>query len=72
LKLGFSERVADNILNYRNKGGKFREKGDMKRIYGFDTVLYKEIEDFILIKGKAFINIEKLEINSTDSAGGLC
>lgn len=69
LKLGFSERVADNILNYRNKGGKFRQKGDLKKIYGFDTVLYKKIEDFILIKGKAVKNIEKLEINSTDSAG---
>ncbi len=69
LKLGFSERVANNIINYRNKGGKFRVKEDLKKIYGVDTVLYKNVEEFIIIKGKSVKKIDKFEINSTDSAG---
>lgn len=68
LKLGFSGRVADNIINYRNKGGKFRVKEDLKKIYGVDTVFYQKVEDFIFIKGNTVKKKEKFEINSTDSA----
>ena len=32
-KLGLSEKQAKTIINYRNKGGKFRIKADLKKIY---------------------------------------
>lgn len=69
LKLGFSSRIANSIINYRDKGGKFRVKEDLKKIYGFDTVFYKRIEEFIYIKGRPVKKADKIEINSTDSAG---
>ena len=33
-KLGVSERVAKMIINYRQKGGRFRRPDDLRKIYG--------------------------------------
>src|SRR6478736_5708739 len=38
--LGLSERQAKSIVNYRTKGGKFRIKSDLKKIYGIDSVWF--------------------------------
>ncbi len=45
--LGFSNRVATNIHTYRKKGGHFKIKSDLLKIYGFDTSLYVKITGFI-------------------------
>lgn len=52
-QLGFSEKIADRILKYRSKGGKFRIKSDMLKIYGMDSTLYKNLYDFILLPAHA-------------------
>ncbi len=45
--LGFSEVLASRIINYRNKGGKFRIKNDLLKMYGMDTALFDDVKPFI-------------------------
>src|SRR5688572_12802903 len=45
--LGFSERLKKGLLNYRAKGGVFRIKSDVKKLYGMDSVFYKKLYPFI-------------------------
>ncbi len=45
--LGLSERQAKSIVNYRTKGGKFRIKADLKKIYGIDSLWYENIYAYI-------------------------
>ena len=45
--LGFSEKISQRIINYRNKGGSFKIKGDLYKIYAIDSSLIKELYNFI-------------------------
>lgn len=45
--LGFSSRVARTILNYREKGGHFRQKSDLLKIYGLDSADFTRLYKFI-------------------------
>jgi competence ComEA-like helix-hairpin-helix protein len=47
--LGFSQRLASRIIRYREKGGKFRVKSDVLKIYGVDTAFYHQIHSFITL-----------------------
>ena len=60
VRLGLSERQAQSILNYREKGGRFRSKGDFKKMYVVSDSLYERLEPYI--------DIPKLELNAADSA----
>lgn len=44
---GISEKIANRIINYRNKGGVFKEKKDLKKIYGFKEDLYEVLIPYI-------------------------
>ncbi len=71
LKLGFNEKQAQVILNYRNKGGYFKEKEDLKKIYSINEEHYLKLESFISISKKTtHIKNTKLqiELNTADSA----
>ena len=59
VRLGLSERQAESILNYREKGGRFRSKEDFKKMYVVSDTLYERLEPFI--------DIPKLELNTADS-----
>ena len=48
-KLGISERTVKIIKNYEAKGGKFRKKEDLKKIYGFKDKDYARLEPYIVI-----------------------
>ena len=50
--LGFSPPVAGRIIRYREKGGKFRTKSDLLKIFGMDTAFYRRIQAFILLPEK--------------------
>lgn len=50
LRLGFDSRVARRIISYRSKGGKFRAKSELLKIYGIDSAFYREIAGFIKIR----------------------
>lgn len=49
IRLGFSESIANTIMNYRIKGGKFYQKEDLLKIYGVTNALYEQVESYILI-----------------------
>lgn len=49
-KLGLSDRKIQVILNYRNKGGKFYEKEDLKKIYSLSENDYRRLEPYIRIR----------------------
>jgi competence protein ComEA len=55
--LGFSAFAAKNLLNYRNKGGKFKTKEQLYKIYGTDSLLIKHLEDHINLQAGAVKNI---------------
>jgi competence protein ComEA len=48
-KLGLSARQAKVILNYVNKGGKFRKKEDLKKIYGLSQEQVKLLQPWVRI-----------------------
>ncbi len=49
LKMGFTEKQIKTIKNYEAKGGKFRKKEDLKKIYSISEIEYNIIAPFILI-----------------------
>lgn len=59
-RLGFSQKQAISIDNYRKKGGRFRRKEDFARSYVVSDSVYCRLEQYI--------NIPKLDINLADSA----
>ncbi len=60
LRLGFSEKQAASIDNYRKKGGKFRRKEDFAKSFVVSEKIYRRLEDFI--------DIPLTDINRADSA----
>lgn len=59
-RLGFSQKQAAAIINYRTKGGRFRRKEDFAKSFVVADSVYKRLEPFI--------RIPKLDINIADSA----
>ena len=49
-RLDLSPFVIQNIVKYREKGGKFKRKTDFMKIYGIDTAVYQRLESYIQIK----------------------
>jgi competence protein ComEA len=50
--LGLNKKLVQTILNFRSKGGKFKTKEDLKKIYGLKENQYKKLEPWILIENK--------------------
>jgi competence ComEA-like helix-hairpin-helix protein len=59
--LGFSTRLATRLQNYRTKGGKFKIKADLKKLYGMDSAFYESLVPFIQLP-------ENIEYSSTVSS----
>lgn len=48
--LGISQKLAKRVSNYTTKGGRFRKKEDLKKIYGFsENGIYEQLEPYITI-----------------------
>jgi competence protein ComEA len=45
--LGIPRFIAERIVKYRSKGGQFRKKEDLKRIYDFPPKLYDKLEPYM-------------------------
>jgi DNA uptake protein ComE-like DNA-binding protein len=52
-KLGVKTYLAERIIKYRNKGGKFRKKEDLQKIYGFPLTLYQKLAPYIRLENVA-------------------
>jgi competence protein ComEA len=48
-KLGIQKYVAERIIKFRDKGGKFRVKKDLKKIYGLSETKYEKLCSYILL-----------------------
>ncbi|MDR1672039.1 MAG: helix-hairpin-helix domain-containing protein [Bacteroidales bacterium] len=48
-QLGLNERQVRNIRNYQAKGGHFRRKEDVKRLYTLPATMYETLEPYIRI-----------------------
>lgn len=60
IRLGFSEKQAQAIDNYRKKGGRFRRPSDFARSY--------VVADSVFARLEPFIDIPRLDLNKADSA----
>ncbi len=47
--LGIPSFIAERITKYREKGGKFKRKEDLSKIYGLLPEKYEELEPYILL-----------------------
>jgi competence protein ComEA len=55
LALGFTPNLATRITRYREKGGKFRTKSDLLKIYGVDSTFYERVYPFISLPERVAI-----------------
>lgn len=58
-RLGFSEKQARSIINYREKGGLFRRPSDFAKSFVVADSVYRRLEPYI--------KIPKIDINAADS-----
>ncbi len=63
VRLGIKEKTAKTLIKYRTKGGKFRKKEDLKRVYGLKPADYEKLEAYIDIPQK---KKEKKKIEPVD------
>jgi DNA uptake protein ComE-like DNA-binding protein len=47
--LGLTDRQIRNIINYRDKGGKFYAKGDLAKLYTISEEDYAQLEPYIVL-----------------------
>ena len=59
-RLGFSQKQAQSIENYRSKGGKFSRKADFAKSFVVSDSIYERLEPYI--------DIPLLDLNQADSA----
>ena len=59
-RLGFTQKQAQSIVNYREKGGSFRRKSDFAKSYVVSDSIYRRLEPYI--------DIPLLDLNLADSA----
>lgn len=62
--LGIPNFLSKRIDNYRSKGGQFRVKGDLLKIFDFPDTLYKELEEYIDLPYKATLPKAKTYVKS--------
>lgn len=60
MRLGFSEKQAQSILNYRQKGGRFHRPSDFAKSFVVADSVYERL--------RPYIDIPALDINKADSA----
>ena len=79
VRMGLSPLLSNRITRYRQKGGTFRKKEDLLKIYGFDSAWFRQAKQWMTIQRK--IEIIKptyakerrvvitalIDINATDS-----
>lgn len=59
-RLGFSEKQAASIVNYRAKGGRFHRPSDFAKSFVVADSVFKRLEPYI--------SIPQIDINAADSA----
>lgn len=68
VQLGFSEKTAKVLVNYRNKGGKFKQAEDLKKLFGVSEKLFNELKPYILIQATSSFSLTKGENTSFENS----
>ena len=70
-RLGVSSRIAKRIKKYLASGASFKSASDIGKIYGFDTLLLKDLYPYVRIDNKLLMKKEVLlvDLNKVDSIG---
>jgi competence protein ComEA len=77
VELGLTAKEANTLINYRKKGGKFRDSSDLRKVYGIDNERARKLTPFIKVESGISEKVRAysyqhqkplLEINSCDSA----
>jgi len=55
LKLGVKEKTAQIFLRFRSRGFVFKEKEDLKKVYGISDRLFAQLEPYVLIEESSHI-----------------
>lgn len=76
VELGLSEKQSKTLLNYRNKGGRFRKPSDISKIYGIGESTAEKLTPFIIIEEDTVSYVQKdasshtrqmIDLNTCDS-----
>jgi competence protein ComEA len=74
VRLGLSPAQAKSVKNFESKGGTFRNKEDVKKLYVISPAKYDELEKYIVIPRDSTVPFEKkekakiiLELNTADT-----
>lgn len=73
--MGFSQKESESIIKFKNKGGRFRKKEDLKKLYCMNESRYEAISPFVRIDSitnktkafKTFTQTKSIELNQADS-----
>ena len=65
INAGLSQAIAQNIINYRNKGGVYRKTTDLKKLFTINDTIYPQIEAFIVIADQQSQSYLKPQYNKT-------
>ena len=60
MRLGFTQKQAQSIDNYRRKGGRFRRRSDFAKSFVVEDSVFRRLEKYI--------DIPKIDINLADSS----
>jgi len=72
MRLGLHEKLAQRIINYRNKGGRFYKPSDIKKIWGMSAEKADELIPYVLLpdteikKEPARTPVVLIDINKAD------
>ena len=58
INMGVPPKVAANWLKYLEKGGKFRDKVGVKKIFGMTTELFEQLDSFMVIPSESFAEVK--------------
>jgi len=64
--MGFSEHLANQVINYRDKAGPFKTRTDFSKLYNLPDSLFRIYEPYLLLP-QAVAPGQPVEINSADS-----
>ncbi len=70
VKLGFTQRQASGIIKFREKGGKFKKKEDVKKLHVVDDEIYALLEPFIELEEKSVAVGFPPKDNTKNKSGG--
>jgi len=63
VKMGLPLKVVANWMRYLNKGGRFRDKEGIRRIYGMSSEIFEQLDSFIVFPRKIAPVVKGTAIN---------